>query len=333
METKETLVEIGTDGRPLVRSTSGLADRLSQDADKLLVPALFIILVVVLSVLNEHFLTIGNVINVLQQLSILGIVSVGMTFVVIAGGFDLSVGSVVALSGSLAALVMMNYGILTGVAAGLCAGLLVGLVNGTMVSKLNVSPFIATLGTLVIARGLALGITGGSAVFDLPSGFAFVGTGHLLGIPIPVIVAFVIFVIGLVVLHTTAFGLKIYAVGGNREASRLSGIKVDRIILATYVICGLTASIAGVVLSARLRAGEPTVGMLMELFSIAAVVLGGTSLQGGEGALARTIIGVLFIGFLENGLNLLNVPYYWQQVIIGTVFVVAAAIGMWRRRR
>ncbi len=333
METKETLVEIGTDGRPLVRSTSGLADRLSQDADKLLVPALFIILVVVLSVLNEHFLTIGNVINVLQQLSILGIVSVGMTFVVIAGGFDLSVGSVVALSGSLAALVMMNYGILTGVAAGLCAGLLVGLVNGTMVSKLNVSPFIATLGTLVIARGLALGITGGSAVFDLPGGFAFVGTGHLLGIPIPVIVAFVIFVIGLVVLHTTAFGLKIYAVGGNREASRLSGIKVDRIILATYVICGLTASIAGVVLSARLRAGEPTVGMLMELFSIAAVVLGGTSLQGGEGALARTIIGVLFIGFLENGLNLLNVPYYWQQVIIGTVFVVAAAIGMWRRRR
>ncbi len=333
METKETLVEIGTDGRPLVRSTSGLADRLSQDADKLLVPALFIILVVVLSVLNEHFLTIGNVINVLQQLSILGIVSVGMTFVVIAGGFDLSVGSVVALSGSLAALVMMNYGILTGVAAGLCAGLLVGLVNGTMVSKLNVSPFIATLGTLVIARGLALGITGGSAVFDLPSGFAFVGTGQLLGIPIPVIVAFVIFVIGMVVLHTTAFGLKIYAVGGNREASRLSGIKVDRIILATYVICGLTASIAGVVLSARLRAGEPTVGMLMELFSIAAVVLGGTSLQGGEGALARTIIGVLFIGFLENGLNLLNVPYYWQQVIIGTVFVVAAAIGMWRRRR
>jgi ribose transport system permease protein len=307
--------------------------RMLRDFDKLLVPVLFVVLMVVLSILSEPFLSVGNMLNVFQQLSILMIVSAGMTVVIIGGGFDLSVGSVVALSGSLAALVMVQYGLVAGIVAGLAVGVVAGLVNGTMVAKLNVSPFIATLGTLVIARGLALGITGGSAIYNLPKQFAFFGTGQVWGIPVPVIVAFVILIIGIVVLQTTAFGLKIYAVGGNGEAARLSGIKTSRIVLATYVICGLTASLAGVVLSARLRAGEPTVATFMELFSIAAVVLGGTSLQGGEGSLARTLLGVLFIGFLENGLNLLNVPYYWQQVVIGTVFIVAAAMGMWRKRR
>lgn len=298
----------------------------------LLIPVILVVLVIVLSILNKHFLSIQNLLNVLQQISILAIVAAGMTFVIIGGGFDLSVGSVVALSGSLASIIMIEQGIFIGVAAGLLVGVLIGGVNGILISRLNISPFIATLGMLVIARGLSLGITGGSAVFDLPSSFSWLGSGKILGIPVPVIVAIIIYLVGIIVLKTTVFGLRVYAVGGNKEASRLSGIAVSRYITATYVICSSCAALAGVTLAARLRAGEPTAGVTMELFAIAAVVLGGTSLRGGEGYLGRTIFGVLFIGLLQNGLNLMNVPYYWQQVVLGVVFIVAACIGMLRSK-
>lgn len=300
--------------------------------DEFLVPALLMVLVTGLTILSDHFLTMGNLLNVLQQISILAIIAAGMTFVIIGGGFDLSVGSVVALSGSLAALIMVKYGVVIGIGGGLLAGMTVGLINGLLVSKLDVSPFITTLGMLVVARGVALGLTGGSAVLDLPKSFSWLGNGKFLGIPVSGLVVIVVFAVGLVVLRKTTFGLKIYAVGGNKEAARLSGMKVNRIIVATYVICGFTAALAGILLTARLRSGDPTAGVTMELFAIAAVVLGGASLRGGEGFLGRTLLGVLFIGFLENGLNLLNVPYYWQQVVIGILFIFAAVVGTVRKR-
>lgn len=299
---------------------------------QLLVPTMLLVLSIGLTVSNEYFLTVGNLLNVLQQISILAIISAGMTFVIIGGGFDLSVGSVVSLSGSLAALIMVQYGIEAGIAAGLLSGVLVGFINGFLISRVNISPFITTLGTLVITRGVALGVTGGASVLNLPKQFSWLGSGQLLGIPVSGYIVAVVFLIGIVVLRNTTFGIRIYAVGGNKEAARLSGVKVNRIITATYVICGFTAALAGVLLSARLNSGDPTVGVAIELFSIAAVVLGGASLHGGEGFLSQTLLGVVFIGILENGLNLLNVAYYWQQVVIGTVFILAACIGMLRKR-
>jgi ribose transport system permease protein len=301
--------------------------------DQFLIPVTLVVLVVVLTFLNEYFLTVHNLLNVLQQISILAIVAAGMTFVIIGGGFDLSVGSVVALSGSLASIIMIEQGVIAGVTAGLIIGVIIGWINGLLISKLNISPFIATLGMLVIARGLALGLTGGSAVFNLPPSFSWLGSGKVFGIPVPVIIVVIIYIIGIIVLKKTAFGLRVYAVGGNKEAARLSGIAVSKYITATYIICSSCAALAGVILAARLRAGEPTAGITMELFAIAAVVLGGASLKGGEGFLGRTVIGVLFIGLLQNGLNLMNVPYYWQQVVIGCVFIVAACVGVLRSRK
>ena len=299
--------------------------------DRYLVPAMLMILIVTLTTLNQYFLTMGNMLNVLQQISILAIVSMGMTFVIIGGGFDLSVGSNLALTGSIAAIVMVQYGVFAGITAGLVAGLIVGSINGLVISRLNVSPFIATLGMLVIARGLALGFTEGSAVFNLPKQFSWLGSGELGLIPVPVVIAVLVFVVGLIVLKGMAFGVRVRAVGGNKEAARLSGIKVARVTMMTYMISGFTSGLAGIVLASRLRAGEPTGGASMELFSVAAVVLGGTSLQGGEGSIFRTLLGVLFIGLLQNGLNLMNVPYYWQQVVIGLVFILAACLGMLRK--
>jgi len=298
------------------------------DWEKLVVPTMLALLFIILSASNEYFLSLNNFMNILQQISVLAIVAAGMTFVVISGGFDLSVGSVVALTGSMASIVMIQHGVLIGILAGLAIGFFIGVINGILVGKFNISPFIATLGMLVIARGLALGITNGSAVFNLPIQFGWLGGGKIIGIPVPVITAIIIYIIGIIILRNMTFGLKIYAVGGNKESARLSGISVGKIVASTYIICSLCASLAGIILAARLRAGEPTAAVSMELFAIAAVVLGGASLKGGKGALERTILGVLFIGVLENGLNLLNIPFYWQQVFIGLVFITASCINM-----
>lgn len=299
--------------------------------DRFMVPVLLFALFVLLAVFNQHFLSLGNLLNVSQQIAILAIVSVGMTVVIVGGGFDLSVGSTLALSGSVAALVMVSHGVAAGILAGLGTGIAVGLVNGLVISCFNVSPFIATLGMLVVARGLALGFTGGSAVFGLPESFSWLGEGRILGVPVPALVTVVVVICGYVLLKRTTFGVRVHAVGGNREAARLSGILVTRATVAAYAICGFTAGLAGVVLAARLRAGESTAGVGLELFAIAAVVLGGASLRGGEGSVPRAMLGVLFIGILQNGLNLMNVPYYWQQVVIGTVFIAAACLGMLRK--
>lgn len=312
----------------LAQSFNSLRDHLKLDWNKYLVPGMLVGLFIGLSLLTDSFLTVGNLLNVSQQISILAIVSAGMTFVIIGGGFDLSVGAIIALTGSLAALIMVKFGIAAGIGVGLLAGTTIGMINGSVVCLLKVNPFITTLGMAVVARGIALGITGGTAIHNLPKGFSWLGSGRILNIPFSGLVVIVVYIIGLIVLRKTTIGLKIYAVGGNKEAARLSGMRANRISIATYAISGFTAALAGILLAARLRSGDPTAGMTMELFSVAAVVLGGTALRGGEGYLSRTIIGVLFIGFLENGLNLLNVPYYWQQVAIGLLFMITAALAM-----
>ena len=285
---------------------------------------------------SDRFLSYSNLTNVLLQASVMAVVTIGMTYVIIGGGFDLSVGSVVALSGCIAAEVLLKYGIVAGVLAGAFAGVAVGIVNGVVVAKLGVSPFIATLGTMVLVRGVVLLITQGTPVVGdsgLGDTFTVLGSGGFLGMPILVWIAIVLVLIFSWVLHQTAYGTRIFAVGGNPEASFLSGLPVQRITISLYAICGLTAGLAGVLLAARLQSGQPSAGEFYELTSIAAVVLGGAAMQGGEGKLYKSMVGVLIMVILANALNLLGVDSYWQRVAIGVVIIAAAAVDQLRRKR
>jgi ribose transport system permease protein len=300
------------------------------------IPALVLVAMCVVSALmSDRFLSSTNITNVLLQAAVLAVISVGMTFVVIGGGFDLSVGSIVGLSGCVAAEVMLRAGILAGVASGIATGAAVGLANGLVIARANVSPFIATLGSMVFVRGLALLMTKGAPVVGddgLPPGFILFGTARLFGIPWPVLAAIFIFAIFAWVLHKTAFGTRVFATGGSREAAFLSGVPVRRVTLWVYVICGITAGIAGVMLAARLQSGQPTAGEFYELTAIAAVVLGGAALHGGEGYLYKTMIGVLIMTVLTNSLNLMGVDSYWQRIAIGVVIVAAAAADQLRTK-
>jgi ribose transport system permease protein len=259
-----------------------------------------------------------------------------MTKVIIAGGFDLSVGSVAALSGCVAAWVMLETTVVLGVVAGVGAGALVGAFNGWVVTRLKVSPFITTLGTMVLVRGLTLLMTDGRPVvgeMGLPDAFIEFGRGTLLGLHYLVWVAIVLFCIFSWLLHMTPYGKRLFATGGNREAAFLAGINVDRVTASAYTWCGALAGVAGVMLATRLQSGQPTAGEFYELTVIAAVVLGGASLKGGEGKLYKSMIGVLFMMVLANSLNLINVHSYWQRVAIGAVIIIAAAADQLRARR
>jgi ribose transport system permease protein len=301
------------------------------------VPALVLALLCAFSsLLSDRFLSPANLTNVLLQAAVLAVITIGMTFVIVAGGFDLSVGSVVALAGCIAAQVMISYGVAAGLLAGVAAGGAVGLANGLVIARMGVSPFIATLGSMVVVRGVALLVTGGAPVVGgdegLPDAFLAFGTARLLGVPALVWCAFLLFVVSAWTLHRTAFGTRIFATGGNREAAFLAGVPVQRITISAYVICGITAGAAGVMLAARLQSGQPTAGEFYELTSIAAVVLGGASLMGGEGQLYKSMIGVLIMTVLANSLNLIGVDSYWQRIAIGGVIIAAAAADRMRRR-
>jgi ribose transport system permease protein len=292
-------------------------------------------LCLVTALLTDRFLSPLNLSNILVQSSIMAVIAIGMTFVIIGGGFDLSVGSTVALAGCVAAMAMVKFGVAVGVAAGIAAGLGIGLANGVIIAKLGVNPFITTLGTMVLVRGVVYLITGGAPVGDdaLPAGFIAFGSARFLGIHYLVWVPAVILLALSWVMRATPYGRRIYATGGNREAAYLSGVPVDRIIASTYAWSGALAGIAGVMLAARLQSGQPTAGEFYELTAIAAVILGGASLQGGEGTLYKSIIGVFIMIVLGNGLNLLNVDSYWQRVAIGAVIIAAAAADRLRSRR
>lgn len=301
------------------------------------IPVIVLVLLCLVATLSsDRFLSYANLTNVLLQAAVIAVVTIGMTYVVIGGGFDLSVGSVAALSGCIAAEVLLQYGVLAGVMAGALSGVVVGIVNGLVIAKLRVSPFIATLGTMILVRGIVLLLTQGAPVVGddgLGETFATLGSGRILGLPILVWIAGVLAIVFSWILHRTAYGTRVFAVGGNREAAFLSGLPVQRITVSLYAICGLTAGLAGVLLAARLQSGQPSAGEFYELTSIAAVVLGGAALQGGEGRLYKSMVGVLIMVILANALNLLEVDSYWQRVAIGIVIISAAAVDQLRHRR
>jgi len=294
-----------------------------------------ILLVVLASFLSPHFLTLRNIINVLRQVSIIAIISVGMTYVIITGGIDLSVGSVAALSGMITGLFLKNLGagVFMSIGMGLISGILCGLFTGFLItSKIRMPPFIATLAMMSIARGIALMMTSGRPIFNLPESFSFLGGGFFWGIPIPIIIMLIIYLLAHISLTYTKSGLYFYAIGGNEEAARVTGIKNNVVKMRAYLISGLCAALAGIVLTSRVMVSEPIAGFLYELEAIAAVIIGGANLFGGEGFIAGTLIGAVIMGVLRNSLNLLNVSTYLQQVVVGFVIVTMVSISILRRR-
>ena len=291
-------------------------------------------LCILTALLTDRFLSPLNLANILVQSSIMAVIAMGMTFVIVGGGFDLSVGSTVALSGCVAAMAMVKAGLVAGIAAGIAVGAAIGLANGLVIAMLGVNPFITTLGTMVLVRGVVFLVTGGAPIGDegLPAAFVAFGSGRLIGIHYLVWVPAILLLILSWVMHATPYGRRVYATGGGREAAYLSGVPVRRVIASTYVWCGALAGLAGVMLAARLQSGQPTAGEFYELTAIAAVVLGGASLQGGEGTLYKSIIGVFIMIVLGNSLNLLNVDSYWQRVAVGAVIIAAAAADRLRSR-
>lgn len=284
----------------------------------------FLLLCLALTLLSDRFLTPSNLLNVLRQATINGIIAVGMTYVILTAGIDLSVGSVVALSTVVAASLMQSgLPAPVGVLAGLGLGALLGLVNGLVIARARIPPFVATLGMMTVARGLALTFTQGRPITGLPAGFTFIGAGFVGPIPMPIIIFLAVFAIGYFVLNRTVLGESIYALGNNPVAARLAGIRTARITTLVYVISGTLAALAGQILVARLNSAQPTAGAGFEFDAIAAVVVGGTSFAGGEGGLFGTLIGVLIIQVLNNGLNLLNVSSLWEGVVKGVVIALA----------
>ena len=297
------------------------------------VPVILLVLIVALAVLSPYFFSPRNFTEILLQAAILGIVSVGTTFVIVGGDLDLSIGANVALSGVVCGLAMnATHNIALGIAAGLGCGVLIGLINGLISTRLHVPAFVATLGMLVIGQGVALTLTNGSSISNLPDAFGALANGNVLGLPGLVWWMFLTFIAGYLLLHRTVYGIRTFAVGGNREAARLAGIRVDSVRIANFVVSGLTGGIGGVLLAARVQAAQPTGGEIFTLYATAAVILGGTSLYGGRGSILRTRLGVALIALLQNGLELLGVPYSNQQVAVGIVFIIAASSELIRRR-
>ncbi len=294
---------------------------------------MLIVLCVVVGYLLPVFLTTQNLLNVLRQVSITSIVAVGMTFVIITGGIDISVGSTVALSGVVVAYALREgYGLEISIVAALIVSTAAGLLNGVLVSYGKVMAFVATLGTMNLFRGTALIVTNGQAIWGLPKDFVRIGTGYVLGIPIPVIITFVIYISGHLLLTRFTFGRYTLAIGGDEEAARLCGVRVQRIKLLTYGFCGLMSGISGVVLAARLGSGQPSTGTGYELTAIAAAVIGGNSLSGGHGTVWGTLLGALILGVVSNALNLWGVASFYQTVVTGLIVLTAVLVDKLRRK-
>ena len=297
-----------------------------------------LLMVIAMTFLSDKFLTVTNMWNVTRQISVNVCLSVGMTLVILTGGIDLSVGSILALTGAVAAglfkngieLPMFNllvgYTFLGAALGAIFIGSTLGFFNGYAITRFKVPPFVATLAMLTIARGLTMLWTKGFPVTGLGKSFGFLGTGWFLGIPVPVWICAIIVAVAILVTKKTRFGRYIYAVGGNEQASRLSGLNVNKIKLSVYTIAGALAAVGGLIVTSRLDSAQPNAGMGYELDSIAAVVIGGTSLSGGKGSVLGTVLGALIIGILNNGLVLLNVSPFWQQVIKGSVILLAVVI-------
>ena len=292
-----------------------------------------IVLSTAVALATPVFLRPSNLINVARQISIHAILAAGQTFVILTAGIDLSVGSVLAVGSIVSTdLVVKGIPFLLAMLIGLLAAGVLGAINGTLIARTNIPAFIVTLGTMYIARGITYLWTGAHVVSGVPREFTLAGRGMIGPIPVPVIIMFAVFILGHFVLTRTKFGRFVYAIGGNIEAARLSGINVQTCLLIVYTICGALSGLGGLVLAGRLSSGQPEAGVGYELDCIAAVVVGGTSLVGGEGTIWGTLIGAFTIGVLRNGLNLLNISAFWQQIAIGAVIIAAVFIDMVRKR-
>ena len=303
-----------------------------------------ILLCVFISLLSDKFLTSANAWNVMRQISVNVCISVGMTLVILTGGIDLSVGSVLALCGAVAAGLLkwgieipsvnlyIGFTILGITVIGLLAGMLVGWFNGVVITKFKVPPFVATLAMLTIARGLTMLWTKGFPISSLGENFTWIGTGWFIGIPVPVWISGIIVLLAILITNKTKLGRYIYAIGGNESAANLSGINVNKVKIVVYSLAGGLAAAGGLLVTSRLDAAQPNAGTGYELDSIAAVVIGGTSLTGGKGSVWGTVLGAVIIGVLNNGLVLLNVSPFWQQVVKGVVILLAVIIDKAKSR-
>lgn len=297
---------------------------------KYMMAMLLVLIIIAMSILRPEFLSGENLLNILRQISVNAILAFGMTFVIITGGIDLSVGSLLAVSGVFAAGLMKNgVGILPACVIGILAAGLLGFLNGLTISRLKVPPFVITLAMMTIGRGIAYVYTDGRPIVDLKESFLVLGRGKFLDvIPWPIIVMLIVMGVMALLLYKTKYGRYVYALGGNEEAARVSGIKINKIKTIVYTVNGLLAGLAGIVLASRINSGQPQAGVSYELDAIAAVVIGGTSLSGGVGSIHGTLLGALIIGVINNSLNLLGVNQYYQMIIKGLVIAFAVIVDV-----
>ena len=290
------------------------------------------VLIIIFSCTSDIFLTTNNLLNITRQISIKGLLGIAMTFVIITGGIDLSVGSVIAFSSILTASAIKDYQlpVLAAVVIGIAVGTLTGLVNGILIAYVNMPAFITTMGTMTILRGLGYIYTQGYPIYDMPQGFRAIGQGNIGIIPVSAVILVVVAILAFMILSKTVFGRHIYAVGGNIEAARMAGIRVKRVQLYVYMISGFISGIAAVVQGARVGSGLPTIGQGFEMDAIASVVIGGAAMAGGSGTILGTLLGSLILGVLDNGLSLLNVDSYVMNVISGVVVILAVLIDQVR---
>jgi ribose transport system permease protein len=300
--------------------------------DRIGIALVLVLLVLLMAVLAPNFVSVSNAINVARSVSINAILAAGMTLIILTGGIDLSVGSILAVSG-VASVLIWEHGVPTPLAllGGIVVGALAGAVNGVFVARFLLPAFIVTLGSMTFLRGLSYSLLGGQPLVATELGYRGVGNGSIAGIPQPVVIMVAVYAVLWFVLERTRFGRHVYAVGGNAEGARLAGINVRRVLMTVYMIGGATAGVAGVIFSARVLSAQPTAGTGYELDAIAAVVLGGTALAGGRGRILGTLIGAVIIGVLSNGLVLMNVPFFYQLMIKGIVIILAIGLDSLKR--
>ncbi|MHC1781770.1 MAG: ABC transporter permease [Anaerolineaceae bacterium] len=336
----QKLIIPGTE--PAAAQNSGLPSHVIELLKRLMrareagIAMVVIVMMAFLSLSTPYFLTTGNLAILARQIALSAIIAMGMTLVILMGGIDLSVGSVVSITSVMVGVVMvtMNMPIWIAVMASVLVGVIIGIINGMLIVKTKVPPFIITLGMMGLARGAALVITKGSTISGLPSEFLALGQGFVFGnIPIPVIIALALATIMHIGLSRTTFGRRIYLVGSNEDAARLSGINVNRMKVLIFMLCSALASVEAVIETSRMSTAQPASGVGYELTAIGAVIIGGASMLGGEGTILGTLLGAVLLGLITNGLIMLGVSAYWQQVFSGTIIILAVALDTWRRKQ
>jgi ribose transport system permease protein len=313
--------------------TGGRSRAMALPWERFALPLFILLMGLVFGSLNPNFFSWTNLTNVARQSSVLALLSIGQTFAIVSGGIDLSVGSLLAIVSVLGSMQLVELGLIPGILGGLAAATLAGAINGALIARTKIPPFIVTLGMLSLARGTAFTVTGGMPVVGLPQAVQVIGAGSLGPLPVPGVIAAVGFLGAHWLLRRTPFGRYVYAIGGNEAAAIAAGINVRLHKFLVYCLSGFCAGVAGIVITSRTLSGQPTVGETMELYAIAAVVIGGTRLGGGDGSVVRTIFGVIVIAILGNGLNLINVSSYIQLIVIGAILIVAVGFDLWRRER